>query len=161
MVIAIVQVMNNTSKTLHYYNHETQRSLEVKQKTQQYEKRGWIPSSSFHHDQVPYRCSGFHIDIWLGDAGPRAEIQDDDWKFRIAGPVSYSRKKIVDRYGSLISDGHYILRVDEVRDGRVRNAAFTFLEYRHEFKSVDGHVASRTIQQAAVVVGLVLLTIFL
>ncbi|KAJ4480215.1 hypothetical protein J3R30DRAFT_3470360 [Lentinula aciculospora] len=54
MPIGIIQVMNNTSRTLHYRNLESGHTITIKPKTEQYENHGWIPTSIFHDDTVPY-----------------------------------------------------------------------------------------------------------
>ncbi|KIJ59622.1 hypothetical protein HYDPIDRAFT_170696 [Hydnomerulius pinastri MD-312] len=159
MPVGIVQVMNNTSRTLHYHNLESGHNININPKTQQYENDGWIPSSNFHDDRVPFRSSN-HIKVWL-DNGPAVEISDDNWKFCIVGPVNYSSETAVYRCGSLDHGGKYILRLDGVDDGKTKNCGLTFLKYEDKYQVTAGHIASQLIQHAAPLVALVLMAIFL
>lgn len=88
------------------------------------------------------------------------EISDDNWKFRIVGPVDGTSERTEARYGSLVNGGKYILRVDEVNDGKAKWCSFTFLAYEERYKVTVGHIASRLIQHASPIVALVLMSIF-
>lgn len=159
MPVGIVQVMNNTSRTVHYHNLESGHKIDIKPKTYQYENNGWIPSSNFYDDTIPFSSSS-RIEVKL-DNGPIVDISDHDWKFRMVGPVDGTGERAEAEYGSLKNGGQYILRLDEVDDGRVKRCAFSFLEYEDKYKVTAGYVAAQLIQHAAPVVALILMAIFL
>lgn len=163
MTVSIVQVMNNTSRTLNYNNLVTGYKFDIAPKTQQYENDGWIPSSNFHDDTVPaydYSEPTSHIELKL-DNGPRVDISEDDSRFRIVGPVDGTSERAEDWYGSLESGGQYILRVDEVNDGQAKRAGLSFLKYEDKYKVSAGYIVSQVIQHAGPLVALVLMAIFL
>ncbi|KAM6503847.1 hypothetical protein JOM56_000790 [Amanita muscaria] len=160
MTVSIVQVMNNTSRTLHYRNLKTGQQIDINPKTQQFENDGWIPSSDFHDDEVPSRSSIWHINVWLNN-GPTVEITDEKWQFRIVGPVAYTNERAEDWYGTLTSGGQYILRVDEIDDGRSKNCGLSFLKYEDKYRVTAGYIASQLIQHAAPITGMILMAIFL
>ena len=159
MPVGIVQVMNNTSRTLHYNNLESGRKIDIPPKSQQHESNGWIPSSNFYDDRVPWRSSN-HINVWL-DNGPMVEISDDNWQFSIVGPVPHTGERAEARYGSLSNGGKYILRLDNVDHGAANHCSFTFLAYDDKYRVGAGYIASQVIQHAVPVVALVLMAIFL
>ncbi|KIL58325.1 hypothetical protein M378DRAFT_333223 [Amanita muscaria Koide BX008] len=160
MTVSIVQVMNNTSRTLHYHNLKNGKKIDIGPKTQQFENNAWIPSSNFYDDEVPSYSSGHSINVWL-ENGPTLEITDDKWRFRIVGPVAYTNERAEDWYGTLTSGGQYILRVDEVDDGRSKNCGLSFLTYEDKYRVTAGYIASQLIQHAAPITGMVLMAIFL
>lgn len=159
MPVGIVQVMNNTSRTVHYHNLQTGHKIDIIPKTDQYENNDWIPSSNFHDDTVPYTSTS-HIEVKLDD-GPVVDISDHNWKFHMVGPVDGTSEREEAEYGSLTNGGKYILRLDEVDDGRVKRCAFSFLQYEGKYKVTAGYIAAQLIQHAAPVVALVLMAIFL
>lgn len=160
MPIGIVQVMNNTSRALHYKNNESGHKIDIDPKTDQYEDEGLIPSSNFYDDTVPYKSSD-HIDVWLGDDGTKVKIADDNWRFYINGPVDYTSERSELWRGSLDNGGQYILRVDEVNDGGYTYAAITIYKYEDKYNVSASYIALQLIQQAGPVVALVLMAIFL
>jgi len=165
MPVGIVQVMNNTSQTLNYENLESGHLITVPAKTQQYENdEGWIPSSNFYDDGVPFYGSS-HIRIWLGDQGadnsPKAQISDDNWKFHIIGPAPFTSEQFEGTYGSLSNGGQYIMRVDEQKDALSLNVALSFLKYEAQYKVTVGWAVLQTIQNAAPIVAVVLMALFL
>jgi len=163
MVVYIVQVMNNMSRTLHYHNLESGKEISLKPKTQKYENNGWIPSSKYSEDAIPFRHSN-HINVLPKNgykSGPIVEISDDDWKFRIVGPVSYTNERAEVRYGDLGRNDKYILRLDEVHDGKITNVGLTFHKYEDKYKVTADYIATQLIQQLAPVVALVLMAIFI
>lgn len=159
MTVYIVQVVNNTSRTVHYRNLETGHKVDIEPKTDQYENNDWIPSSNYHDDAVPHWKSS-HIEVKLDD-GPVVDLSDNNGKFRMVGPVEGTSERAASEYGSQSRSGQYILKLDEVHDGLVKSCGFTFLEYEDKFKVTAGHVASQLIQQAAPVIAMVLMAIFL
>src|SRR6188768_1105089 len=159
MPVGIVQVMNNTSRTLHYENLESGHKIDIDPRTYQYDHNGWIPSSRFHDDTVPFRGSN-HINVWLNN-GPKVEISDNSWKFCLVGPVSYANERAESSYGSLVNGGQYILRLDEINDGWTTNCGFTFLKYEDKYKVTGKYVASQVIQHAVPIIAIVLMAIFL
>ncbi|TDL20799.1 hypothetical protein BD410DRAFT_899300 [Rickenella mellea] len=159
MVVYIVQVMNNTSRTLHYHNLESDKKIDIQPKTVRYENNGWIPCSKYYKDAVPYKATN-HINVRLNN-GPTAEISDDRWKFGIVGPVSYTNTREEYRVGDLKSGGQYMMRVDEIHDGRETNVGFTFYEYEDKYKVTATYITLQLIQQLGPVVALVLMAIFL
>ena len=78
MGVGIVEVLNNTSYTLHYHNTETGHKFDVERKTSQHENEGRIPSSNFQDDMLPWYSTGKSVAISLGSSSP-AKISDDDW----------------------------------------------------------------------------------
>jgi hypothetical protein len=157
MPVGIVQVMNNTNKTLHYKNNESGHTINLDPKSHDCCNNCTIPCSDFYDDTVPYKSSN-HIDAWLDD-GIKVEISDDDWKFYVCGPAAYSKESEGNRYGSLANGGKYILRVDKVDDGKSQNAGITIYKYDAAYKSCDGCVGATLISDAEVCVGTLLMHI--
>jgi hypothetical protein len=161
MPIGIVQVMNNTSRTLHYHNLESCHTIHINPKTQQNGNDGsWIPSSNFYDDTVPFSSSN-HIRIWFDKPDAVVKISDDNWRFRLVGPVPYPSESVEDWYGSMSNGDKFILRMDEVQSGKTMNCGLTILKYEDKYKVTGGSIASQLIQHAVPVVALVLFAIFL
>ncbi|KAF8957608.1 hypothetical protein BDZ97DRAFT_1762864 [Flammula alnicola] len=165
MPVAIVQVVNNTSRTVNYQNTRTGYKISVPPRPTQWNPN-WLPSSSFSNDTTPFRGTG-RVEVWLSEPGdntkkgPTVEISDHNWQFSMVGPVSYSQPqtRVESWHGNLSNGGQYILRLDEAYDGRTR-CAFTFLRYRNWLKFESGYITSQSLGEAAVVAGLILMAIF-
>lgn len=159
MVVYIVQIMNNTSRALYYNNNESASVGMIGPKDQQMGRNAGIPSSNHRLDPVPYRTSGNRIKLQFSGSDSQLLLQDDDWEFRIEGPVPYSGTNARGWYGKLEDGAKYILRVDEVVDGMVKCAGLTFLKYEDKYRVSDSRIDSRKIQHATVCVALVLFSL--
>jgi len=158
MAIGIVQVVNNTSTGIRYTNSESGHGFSVDAKTTELAKAQLIPSSSYHYDQVPYKSSGKVIEIRpQGGESRQLQITDDNYKFNITGYYDSSFVESSDRFGSLVSGGKYILRIDEVHDGISKRLGFSFLKYNDDCKAADNAVSSRVLQRAEPDSGIILL----
>lgn len=167
MTVYFALILNNTSKSLDYWNSDTGYRVTVKPKTDQYENDdGWIPASNYHADRVPEQSSGKFIKIWYNgdDSDHRSTyITDDNWMFSFRGNFSEhgSGDRETKRHGSLKSTASYVLRVDEVDYEGHKRAGYTVYEYEDRHGATPGYITVKLIQEAAIIVGLVLMAIFL
>ena len=160
MVVSIVEIANNTSRTVNYHNLESGYEVAIPPKTQQYENNDWVPSSDFKDDWVPYKDSS-HIEVWL-DNGPTVEISDDDYQFYMVGPTPGTSERSESWHAFDHDVGRFILRLDEVQnDNGETDCGFTFLKYEDDDYVDAGYITSQLLQAAAVVVPIVLMAIFL
>ena len=161
MVVAIVQVANNTSRTANYYNTESEyQAPPISPKTDYYENNNWVPSSDFKDDWVPYKGSGY-IEVWLDD-GPKVQISDDNYQFYMVGPTPGTSERSESWHAFDRGVGRFILRLDEVQGSNgEKDCGFTFLKYEDDDNVTVGYIAYGVLQAAAVVVPIVLMAIFL
>ena len=163
MTVEIVQVVNNTAYTLYYHNTESGHGDTVYAKSQDQENKNNIPSSNYYNDTLPYSSADNNkfLELTLDSYGP-IKVQDDNWRFKVTAPVDYEKGNVEkSQYGSLDDLGKYIIRVDTVQDGYNKYCSLTILKYEDKYKVTAGYIASQLIQQAAPIVALVLLAIFI
>ncbi|KAF2839163.1 hypothetical protein M501DRAFT_764739 [Patellaria atrata CBS 101060] len=162
MPVGIAQVVNNTSSTLYYHNTESGHNDTVYAKSRDQENNSYIPSSNTTDDTLPYASSGHYLKLTVGGYAP-IKISDDDWKFKIVAPVDYGGGGGESEawYGSLDNGSRYIIRVDEVKDEYNKYCSVTILKYQDRCEVTAGYIALQVIQQAAPIVAMVLLAIFI
>jgi len=156
MPVSIVQVMNNTTRTLHYYNRESGHGFDLDPKPEYYINDGLIPCSNYYDDQVPSQKSG-QIAVKMGD-GPNAQISDDNLQFCIAGFfICGGSWYAEDRFGPLDNGGKYILRLDEFASPGCGSFSLTFLLYEDQFRVTRRYIDCQSIQHAVPAVTAILM----
>jgi transcription elongation factor len=153
MGVGIVQVINNTSTKLQYKNSETSHEFTVRAKEKDDAVHCQMPCSDYHDDTVPWRSSNKDIAIWQSTGNP-IRITDDNWHFYIAGTTAYTKKWEGVNCVSLPNGGTYILKIDEVDDGKSRSRSLTI--YMHQDfvgNNGNGGAQSELIEQAKPVFG--------
>ncbi|KDR68276.1 hypothetical protein GALMADRAFT_215940 [Galerina marginata CBS 339.88] len=144
MPVAIVRVVNNTSRTVNYQNTRTGYNVTVPPRPRHWDGNRF-PSSNFSNDTTPFRGTG-RVEVWLSDTsdatkkGPTVEISDHNWRFSFIGP--------------------YILRLDEAFDGRTTRCAFTVLRHRNWLKFEPGFITSQSLGAAGIVAAQNFMAIF-
>ncbi|RYP53586.1 hypothetical protein DL768_001450 [Monosporascus sp. mg162] len=160
MGAGIVRVMNNTNHTLHYHNTESGVKFDIGPKTDQYENNDWIPSSDYKYDSLPSYSSGKSIQVSIADLTPML-VTNDGGKFSIVYPTENSGETAQNRSGDVNSGWEYIIRMDQLEERTVKKAAMSIYKYEAPLGVTPGYIALQLIQQAAPIVVLVLMAIFL
>ncbi|KDR84640.1 hypothetical protein GALMADRAFT_1341196 [Galerina marginata CBS 339.88] len=143
MPIGLVEVANNTAHTVHYKNQESGWEFSVQPKTAQYENNGWVPTSPFHNDTIPYKSSNRSIIVTI-DNGHQVAITDDYYKIRTIGnsrPEQWT--------GSFDNGDKFVLRIDDQN-----GINYSFIKYEDKLHTTDGgFIVFSVLQGAAKAVG--------
>jgi hypothetical protein len=158
MVSAILRVVNNTPWVVHFHNTEDKLNFTVSPK-QESENNDQIPSKSCD-SWIPYQSSGKYIEVSLGDSAP-VRISDDDhkWKF-VDFPDGVTRQGIQSWVVGL-ETGQYVLyfKTNQTKDGKTQGA-LSILKYDSGNMDKTDYILSSVLQNAVMVVSLVLMPIF-
>jgi len=140
MPVGVVQVINDTSRTLNYHNTETGKKISVPPKVTKLQEDGLIPSSDYYDDTVPFQSSG-HIKISLDNA-PGVEISDKDWRLSFRNAVNEDPK--VSLSLNFDNGDKFMLYVGEV--WKERPVLFVF-KFEDKCKADGGHIAVNLARQ--------------
>lgn len=129
MVTYLVQIYNNSREIVNYRttNKSGGYSSQVTPKTAQYENDdGWVPSSKYYEDVIPYKGDYAYYSVWI-ENGPSIDIADNNFHLCCNRPTFDSEGKVVGREEreelAIVPNKKYILVVSP-------SLELEFLEYK-------------------------------
>lgn len=147
MPVGIVEVMNNTGGILHYTNQESGYKFDLNPTSKTYGDGGYISTSKYKDDTVPYKSSGRKIIVTI-DGGRQFSLCDDYYKFSIIGNSEAEKWT-----GSFGNGSRFVMKVD---DDDVK-----FVPYDDGLRANDaGYVAIGGFSTAADAIGNAVLAVY-